>query len=59
MASKLTTRWARDMIEGLINGERDPSVLADVARGVMGNKIPHLAMARPWPAPADSVLGTR
>jgi transposase len=45
VASKLTTLSARDMIEGLlIAGERDPGVLADLARGVM-RKIPDLALA--------------
>ena len=33
------------MIEALIAGERDPHVLAELARGVMRNKIPDLTMA--------------
>ena len=33
VASTLTTVSAREMIEALINGERDPAVLADLARG--------------------------
>jgi transposase len=45
VASALTTVSARDMIEALINGERDPAVLADLARGVMRRKIPDLTMA--------------
>jgi hypothetical protein len=45
VASKLTTLSARDMIEALIAGERDPAVLADLARGVMRKKIPELTMA--------------
>ena len=45
VASTLTTVSARDMIEALINGERDPAVLADLARGVMRKKIPELRMA--------------
>jgi transposase len=45
VASKLTTPSARDMIEALIAGERDPAVLADLARGVMRKKIPELTMA--------------
>jgi transposase len=45
VASALTTVSARDMIEALINGERDPAVLADLARGVMRRKIPDLALA--------------
>jgi transposase len=45
VASKLTTLSARDMIEALIAGERDPAVLADLARGVMRKKIPELKLA--------------
>jgi transposase len=45
VASALTTLSARDMIEALISGERDPAVLADLARGVMRKKIPDLTMA--------------
>ena len=45
VASSLTTKSARDMIEALIGGERDPRVLADLARGVMRKKIPDLSMA--------------
>jgi transposase len=45
VASSITTLSARDMIEALIAGERDPRVLADLARGVMRKKIPDLTMA--------------
>jgi transposase len=45
VASSLTTKSARDMIEALIAGERDPRILADLARGVMRKKIPDLSMA--------------
>ncbi len=45
MASALTTLSARDMIEALINGERDPAVLAELARGRMRSKIPDLRLA--------------
>jgi len=45
VASSITTVSARDMIEALIAGERDPRVLADLARGTMRNKIPDLTMA--------------
>ncbi|MGH4011470.1 MAG: IS110 family transposase [Pseudonocardiaceae bacterium] len=45
VASKLTTLSARDMIEALIGGERDPAVLAKMARGRMRSKIPDLTMA--------------
>jgi transposase len=44
VASRLTTLWARDMIEALIAGERDPQVLAGLARGRMRAK-----RAPPWP----------
>jgi transposase len=45
VASTLTTVSARDMIEALIGGERDPAVLAGLARGVMRKKIPEPQMA--------------
>jgi transposase len=45
VASSLTTASARDMIEALIAGQRDPAVLAGLARGVMRRKIPELEMA--------------
>ena len=45
VASTLTTRSARDMVEALINGQRDPAVLADLARGVMRHKIDDLRLA--------------
>jgi len=45
VASALTTVSARSMIEALINGERDPAVLADLACGVMRKKIPDLTLA--------------
>ena len=45
VASSLTTASARDMIEALIAGERDPAALARLARGVMRRKIPELEMA--------------
>ena len=45
VASSITTLSARDMIEALIAGERDPRVLADLARGTMRTKIPDLTMA--------------
>jgi transposase len=38
VASKLDTLSTRDMIEALIRGERDPEVLADLARGRMRGK---------------------
>lgn len=45
VASSITTLSARDMIAALIAGERDPRVLAELARGVMRSKIPDLTMA--------------
>src|SRR5215831_9463836 len=45
VASSLNTASARDMIEALIAGERDPALLARLARGVMRKKIPELQMA--------------
>jgi transposase len=45
VASSLTTASARDMIEALIAGQRDPAVLARLARGVMRKKIDELEMA--------------
>ena len=43
MASSLDTKPVRDMIEALIAGERDPGVLAGLARGKM--KAKHAALA--------------
>ena len=45
VASALTTMSARDMIEALIAGERDPAALANLARGRMRSKIPDLTSA--------------
>jgi transposase len=45
VASSLTTASARDMIEALAGGERDPAALAALARGVMRKKIAELEMA--------------
>lgn len=45
VASSLTTLSARDMIEALISGQRDPAVLAQLARGRMRSKIPDLTLA--------------
>jgi transposase len=45
VASKLTTVSARDMIAALIAGERDPQVLAGLARGRMKAKRAALAEA--------------
>jgi transposase len=45
VASKLTTRSAQDMIAALIAGERDPQVLAALARGRMKAKHDALVQA--------------
>jgi transposase len=45
VASKLTTLSARDMIKAMIAGERDPQVLAGLARGRMRAKHDALADA--------------
>jgi transposase len=45
VASSITTLSARDMVEALIAGQRDPRVLAELARGTMRSKIPDLTLA--------------
>lgn len=45
VASSITTKSARAMIEALIDGERRPGVLADLAKGKMRAKIADLARA--------------
>jgi transposase len=45
VASSLTTVSARAMLAALIDGERDPRVLADLAKGRMRAKIPELTEA--------------
>jgi transposase len=45
VASSLMTVSARNMIQALVNGERDPGVLAELACGRMRRKIPDLRMA--------------
>jgi transposase len=45
VASKLATLSVRDMLEALIEGERDPQVLAGLARGRMRSKHDALAAA--------------
>jgi transposase len=45
VASKLTTESAKDMVAALIAGERDPRVLAALARGTMKRKQAALAQA--------------
>jgi transposase len=45
VASKLTTESARDMVKAMIAGERDPQVLAALARGRMKAKHDDLVQA--------------
>ena len=45
MASKLDTLSVRGMLEALIGGERDPQVLASLARGRMRSKHDRLVQA--------------
>lgn len=45
VASSLTTQSARAMVEALIDGERRPTVLADLAKGRMRSKVDDLARA--------------
>src|SRR4051794_2064729 len=45
VASSLTTVSARAMLAAMIDGERDPLVLANLAKGKMRAKIPDLAQA--------------
>ncbi len=45
VASSLTTVSARAMLTALIAGERDPKVLADLAKGKMRIKVPQLVEA--------------
>lgn len=54
MASDALGVSGRAMIEALAAGQRDPAVLADLAKGVLRKKIPDL----PWPWPAGSVSVT-
>jgi transposase len=45
VASSITTKSVRAMVEALIDGERRPAVLAELARGSMRAKIPDLQRA--------------
>ena len=45
VASHIMTKSVRAMLEALIDGERDPDLLADLARGPMRRKIPALREA--------------
>jgi transposase len=45
VASSVLTKSGRQMIDALIAGQRDPSVLAEMAKGRMRAKIPELADA--------------
>ncbi len=45
VASSVLTKSGREMIDALIAGQRDPAVLAEMAKGRMRSKIPQLADA--------------
>jgi transposase len=45
VASDALGASSRAMIEALIDGQRDPRVLADLAKGVLRKKIPDLTLA--------------
>ncbi len=45
VASKLTTVSARAMLAAMIDGEQDPKILAEMAKGRMRSKIPDLEQA--------------
>jgi transposase len=45
VASKVLTQSGRDIIEALVAGDRDPNRLAEMARGKLRPKIPHLTEA--------------
>lgn len=42
VASSVLTKSGREMIDALIDGQRDPQVLAEMAKGRMRSKIPEL-----------------
>lgn len=45
MASKISSKSSRAMIEAMIDGERDPKVLAQMAKSRLRAKIPQLEEA--------------
>jgi transposase len=45
VTSRVLTKSGREMIDALIAGQRDPNVLAEMAKGRMRSKIPQLAEA--------------
>lgn len=45
VASRVLTKSGREMVEALIAGQRDPAVLADLAKRKMRSKIPQLVEA--------------
>ena len=42
VASKVLTKSGREMIDALVAGQRDPDVLAEMAKGRLRSKIPEL-----------------
>lgn len=45
VATSLLGKSAREMLQALLDGEEDPAVLADLARGRMRSKLPQLRQA--------------
>jgi transposase len=45
VASRVWSKSSREMVEAMIGGERDPAVVADLAKGKMRPKIPELTEA--------------
>ena len=47
LASSVLTKSGREMIDALVDGQRDPGVLAEMAKGRMRSNIP--SCKTPWP----------
>jgi len=49
VASNITGTSSREMLHALVDGERDPAVMADMAYSTLRRKIPDLTQAlRHW-----------
>jgi hypothetical protein len=60
VATDILGKSARAMLEALIDGERDPAVLAELARTRMRAKLPELQLAfGGWPPAASQMRGRR
>ena len=55
VASKVLTKSGREMIDALVAGQRDPAVLAEMAKGRLRSKIPGSKM--PWPDASTNTTG--